>query len=68
MSKPTNFLYDIGDVVMLFDLRLPATISARADFGHENYEYRVIYWCESKRCSEWITENEILKKIEVTES
>jgi hypothetical protein len=54
-----NFKFSIGQRVKIKGLDpISGTVYACCDRG--NYkEYRVVFWNESKRCDEWLIENEL---------
>ena len=54
-----HFKFSIGQSVRIKQLdTIRGTVYACCDRG--NYrEYRVIFWNESKRCDEWLTEDEL---------
>lgn len=55
---PVVFSYGAGDKVRLLGLNLPGTVLA-ALIDSEGLQYRVVWWWDGQRRSEWLHEFEI---------
>lgn len=57
--EPFLFLYAIGQRVRITPLDLEGEVIERSDRGANQTDYKVVYWCESKRNVEWLIPSEL---------
>ncbi len=58
-TKRVTFAYSIGELVMLKDVSIPATVVRRADYGNHVHGYYCVWWFNGERRDEWVYEFEL---------
>ena len=60
MFRTVVFMYDIGDEVKVEPIKMVGRVDSLC-YDALGIQYRVVYWNDGQRCSQWLYDWEIAK-------